>query len=1094
VGHSTAAAPAFMIPQSRRHTIATLVTTQGAGNTASDYTEADLRVDIPEAGTNNSSDRSSGDDSLRVEATGAPSASASLTVRTQVGGYPNGGASWCYSDDGGITWYGQDGMSVLTDCEVSNAPTSTSDGHRLPHMMALPDGTIVKVTERWAGTDGVVVNIRSADTKTAKGTWGGYIDVWSTSTGFSSNRHPSPCLAKVPNGAGAPILRVFSLENHFPASTTSAWLRMDESRDGGATWTRIGRQLIELTTAGASNIYDNLRAVYDEASGNWTLGIHHNATGTHTIKHYVSYDDGRSWTLAETLSTYTGMEAFDLIRVNDRICLFTTSSAATPKLVLLEKNALAATFTEVSLTVTAGTHRSYLCAGVCPDGKIEVWGRNNADPDKLIVWRETSRAVYQSTGRPVLDDTGDGGATLTSALKPHSVCYQQGKAYLTGNLDTVSNDWENSAHVLIFGGWSSVTDEDNLLGGGYPLPYLPYDTPANRGYTTTGAGTDTLKLDALNQLCDEIVTTANERYHERAIAGTTAKAHGIVKVVSGGTIAADDIAVRLYRYDGSANSYGVTLRFSGTQIRMLDTWAGTTLATVTPSTALTAASIEWKVAVSAGTAEGSAWYRLYGSRKWVEIAVDQSLTANASTDNLIRWGHIASGGTATSQWRLVWPYGYDEGLYDGLASGGTGKPSPDLRGHPWTLVPAPTVELIRVRALGGPTTVGDTWSIWTRGRKPVDRILPGTLAYSPRQDYRSGTEGASGVVTLTFDHGTDSTFRLGELIGVGALRCNLATIAYQRWTGAAYSTVGTCDFREVYDTAWSRDGVWVQPTGATLRRLLERNSCEGAILELTALGGGDILAARMTGNVEGQQNTGSSHKQLWFECEATPLSGDWATFATSASSGAAQVRIFWPSGLTIAAQSASTQRYDRVVLTGNPYETFLSVGQLLLGEALMVPLQYWEGWSVEQQVLERVERGRGGYVVANRDAPPIRVTRWPHPQVLVHGERFKTSPAGSVPTTGPSSTIRATLEGIPGLFLSLGRQVGTVFPLTLVPQADMTQDPSSAAYTMTGGLLPERWIYGLLAKGATITGQKGQFRGLGAGHVQDTEIAHVEIS
>ena len=132
-------------------------------------------------------------------------------------------------------------------------------------------------------------------------------------------------------------------------------------------------------------------------------------------------------------------------------------------------------------------------------------------------------------------------------------------------------------HTLgdFLGGPTTVTLPGKIA---YPAPYqrsgwtesyLPFELPANiSSLTTAGAGTDTIDTDGLlNRSTSSNVKTSY-------FGNTSTVAQGIIvrmgiTVVSGGSLTADNIVMKLRTADGS-NDYEVVVRFTRTALRMYD--------------------------------------------------------------------------------------------------------------------------------------------------------------------------------------------------------------------------------------------------------------------------------------------------------------------------------------------------------------------------------------------------------------------------------------------------------------------------------------------------------------------------------------------
>lgn len=1043
-----------------------LTANTGASALFSSYTEANLGWDLPIPATTNAK----GTDG-RFLATpyggGTPTAIRTLTLTVQAGGYPNEVARFIVADTS-VT-YGWSDVHILTGITTVSTVPSSGDGYQLPRAVALDNGGILLVYEDYVGNDGVKSTLYSASTEL----WAAAATVWTTGSPsvFTSTDHPSPEVVRIPIGGGSYRIICFFWEQY---DVSTAVLNAYYTEDSGTTWSLMARRMIDYVNS--SNKVDRTQCVYDSVAQTFTLTFRGLEGGTYYLYHYLSTDGGTTWQQIEILS---GIRGSALVLCNGVVTLLCVTADG-QQLTVRRKASASDRFNTITLATTTDTWEAeYIAATVDPSGRILVYLRDNAAAGQMGLlaswdggfnwgpvngsWPPSSTAAENVVLRDAI-----GGGTLTSGLKQNGAVISAGRGdlFLFGNFNAATGTNDNTVMGLRFGGWTTITERipygrdattDQIV-------YLPFDMPTDRGWTTTGAGTDTLEADTDTDLVYTATTSGNTRYHSFALSsnGAEMRVHAIMRCIVGGSDALNRCSLRAQvKTTAAATNYAVEIRFATTGFRA---WDGNTAAALGTAVAidLIADDMEFLVAVNQATAK--CYYKRTTSRTWIEFGSTTGLTTAAGGTTTLDWGNIASG-TVTSQWKLVAVIDDADDIEDGLATA-------DMTGAPAALEPFPYDSTAYVRWTGGPLLRGNTYTLRTRSRTAATRIFAGTKDLSPRSKWASAVGSVSATHRWVWNAGENDA-RIGEV----SLLAVVGTTA-RYWRFYSYNAGFNQEVElDMADTALTTNSWAVASLNApnivanastqTTRTYFE-NELKGQNLALydgTTTWVGPILH-----NSEGQWTSNASAKAMVITLDVTnAISGAWSAMASSGG-GSGYIHIYWRDALVLFTSAASNE-YFKIDCTQTAWHTTAEAGKVMMCRAVFLAKEADAGWQESEQAQGDVFTGPGGYVTSRRRSESVRTISQPFRQINHHGDRYAAGTALTVqPTAGVTATERAINMNNADMATYLVRELGNDRPCIFVPDWYMTTDPSTDLIIRGG----RKWIYGLFGGSAAVTGVQGQ--------------------
>lgn len=721
--------------------------------TASTYTEDNQVAGVAEPAN---------ESPLVVRTSGAAPSSV-LQLMTQQGGLVDGSvpADFVFRQATSGNWYGFDdvanprGYLVLDEADGTNIAET-----KHYQALTLPNGTVAVLYQSQDGsipfgfTDPIVCGIVSID-----GSYASY-EVRGRGSAPSVDYRPAPCLL------GSGRLLCFSWD--VDEGSETAQVRMDYSDDYGQTWA-LGRsaclpEAIDVS-AGA---WGCLRIVAVETEGGVAMFVHlvdgSGAPSSYrdVLRQYASRDQGHSFELVSSTNEDSSVDrqktGANPVVVDVDGVLFvawvgveTSGGTTYPIYGCRVANAYEPVFIRDDTTIVDSSqdHAGSSGTPATLSGYDIAACRDHGGPIYLTSRLPTAlnflQMMYRSddgarTWNPVgLSELlgSDGSPWMYTAdsdvyLIDVAIAAQSGGITALGRKVTVSGYRDDSLHAIRLGGPSTVTfppfyRADTVLEQASPeYIWVPYDNPEEWGNTAlTSAGTSS---STLTSTYVETVTTAGTYYWTDTLTGgpSTATFGAIIErqfsVSSGGSLTAEDVAIRVLCQDGTA-SFEVSIRLTTTGFRAYDVNGAATLGT--DVSGLTAGvRYELRIALEAGVLR--TWYRVWtwgGLNAWVAGPTGVAAGGAAGANRVVvTWGNIASS-TATARWYMG-TAAWDNAVGAGLADAAFTNPD-DLRGRPWPstfLALGSTGTLV---AAEGATTRGDQVQIEPTAEQGVQMLDEG---------------------------------------------------------------------------------------------------------------------------------------------------------------------------------------------------------------------------------------------------------------------------------------------------------------------------------------------------------------------------------
>ena len=960
----------------------------GIDRSQSVLTEAGPRPGVPEPQVQTN---------MVLRTLGSQAAGKELRVKTSKAGMPGvdkAGFIWQYNGDD--NWRGWDVPTVITHWEAVrflDGSLATATGASNLDCITLADGTVLVASEVSATSpstqDMVQVNARDPDS----GSWGSAVTVYTQGGGYSTGRGAHPCLVQLSSG------RVL-LWHWVELSSGNMQIRQHYSDDSGATWS-VGSKfclpaVVEYQAeTNGGNKYDTMgrlrAAVLDaEVLLMASLRSSNNGAGPNTVRdvfrQYASSDLGATFTqVDESTFSETGYRGKhqDVLAHAGRLIIAWCSGSPNPATVVLASAWRA--FTTVDAVGITGAETSTNLVNAASSGEqvddsdlalvggddgalyllhratTDGTGQNN---EGLIARSIDAGASWAYLGQSAVSDLADSSLWWTcgdASTHPRdfAACWVEGRILVAHHWDANPGNEDNSIGALYLGGASTVTmpsygdvAPNAAQRVSWSRTWLPLDLPDAVGWSATGAGTGALTAGAAN-----ISTSSSTLYYDINPAGTVDE--GLIlrlrlSTTSGGSLITDQIALRLRLADGT-NDYDISVRCSASAVRIYDNNAGAQVGS--NITVDTTAGVELLIAMSA--ADLATWYRAapdnLPDRAWSEGPGSGSLTNNTSTpdsNNLIRWGHL-SGSTSESDWFEL-HYVTDE--FTGaqlLAFTNPDDLFPRNYADSGVFVEGGT----RVKAVDGPTLVGDLWNIDTRADYAVDRVMP-LVAASPRIAWRS-TSTAEHKLALALEAGGAASLSGNVIIGIAVYGANWRTCSLEGDTGGgSWSTIETFDAAKgLASMAYTRSGNSLEAgSGSTDQPYLYFNEAREWTADL-----GSSKLRRVQWSTEGKWDDAGKKARLFIE----------GVDGTEPASGTMSL---WPRDFTLVARVNSDlyAGYRLVIDSQSTVDGYFEVGTLVAGPIVVFGNVYSWGRVIDLEPNVEVARSADGVDRTRKRGPAQR--------------------------------------------------------------------------------------------------------------------------
>lgn len=885
----------------------------------------------------------------------------------------------------GIDWLGWNGPLVFSGWSPLHTFASglAANQYGNLHTIHTDDGTMLTAAQRFSssGATRALVVLRTVGTTTTT------VVVDTQAVGLVAY---CPTLVRLPEGR----LLLLSTKT-LPAGqyTVRAWM----STDDGATWTKSADSVIRDELDGTTVAPRRLRAAYSNGQILMMLAFRDTAaTVADSFRQYASADEGASFALVQAVDNTTAANDYtggvhDLVvtPTGSFLAVFCASSrtsypANSAVLYKVLPSAWVAWQTVVTTTLsalsapsanlTAGGQLSAsteLCATRDDDGTVYVLSVDFATNQQTQIARSTSDVftdwtevgVQSATVPNVPLNAGTGNEWVGGTVSAYN-----GTLRLVSQWDSAT--WPGQIGCSAIAGyttacvpWSPATEarSDSLLGS--RLTWLPYWLPDAAGWTLATAGLPVVSLNAGGYLNLQVPGAAVNTYTQ---AGPALTANHTVAAFAEWAAITQRSELRLASSNGT-QTYGIRVRYSGTTVDVLDSNGGATLATTTVTAGITihvraflenngAAGCNAVVYLSTSTG-GLRTIRPATRICNVNTVSNAGVTAAATS---ITWGQFNQANAAESNW-------YDVG-WQAVAGASSvyniALPS-GLPGRPFSAYSQLLDYGVSVRAVAGPTLVGDEWTITPRHDYAVENVLA-SVAPSPRQSWRS-VDTTQHILAWIIESGAGAVTPLRGPLGALYLGgCNFRTATLEGRNGAgAWVSLGTVDMSaQSAPLKWVRNGTIVEPdTGSATSAgyFWPHGILRGArfVPDTTAASG--LTAKAISSSSEGNW-TNQSGRRLRLEVANTSGLG------SSGTNGA----IVHRSGVLIWNNDPKYNAYRLTIPAQHTVEDYFEVGTLVLGHVMAFGRRYSWGRQMQTAPNTTLTTGRSGARRAQNFGPARR--------------------------------------------------------------------------------------------------------------------------
>jgi hypothetical protein len=885
-------------------------------------------------------------------------------------------------------------------------------------------------------------------------------------------------------------------------------LRMAYSDDSGSTWTVGSAQALDTPADITASDVTRIRARY--VDGSVVLFLHALDGSYDYLYQWASGDAGATFSDI-VVYEHNDIGAFDVqvqagslvLATVERDTSLTTSkyvpyvrrmpspfSAFTSVAKVLGQETTSATeWGDWSATHFDAAYLALLCDD---DGAMYLYGTNydSAGSRETVVRSSYDGGATWET--PTAYTLWAGGDTSTYAIEHCAVPERGGRALLFHKMLANPGTGDPSMCVAYLGG-STTRALPWSLGAGslmtgvmrWNVTYLPVDEPDDIGSTwtqsTTGWPSVTLTSDGL-----DISQAGGEQVYWNATPATSGNGYGILAQITVSDYNSGTGYLYLRISDGT-NGYAVQVEWTSGSLTLKDVAAGTIIATA--SVTITGGF----TVIIACQHPGATWTTNTGAvrsayichtaggpkpdREWTTLGASAALTSAAYMTKAVQFGGQTGAASFT-----VGSLFYSDGSSvkdDTIATSGwptrgrtfSGSASPGFVGS----------QGLRLWASGGPTYIGDTWTLTPAYDYPVTALDP-WASPSPRRAWRS-TDTTQQDIVLT----TDAGYRTGDVLAVYLQGCNFATASlYADSSGttklADISTVisGGLKFTRTRDLI-----VPAGTGGSDVSRFFPRNILAGASWQYSVGGTVRKVRASEEGSWLSSAITGYKPVQLLLDDYA---GGD------SASGSAGILRS--DRVLIVTDVTSSTDTLMLRISAQNTAEGYFTIGALTIGRFVAWEQQYSWGRSVDAAHGYEVSTATNGTRRALERSPGRTGAEIAWTDGVDASDAYRSG--GLAPdyfTLGYTSAppIGTRYAGLPGSLLSLIRDVGPSVPVVYIPALPQagSAPTSSAPITITDA---ERLLYGRIMTETlrldTVHGT--EFGGVASGEVWRTGTVRIE--
>ncbi len=761
-----------------------------------------------------------------------------------------GGFLW--RPNGTVDWYGAPSFTTITGWDnleswvgVPTYITTRSDA------ITTPAGTIIVAARRSPGSAASISLARIPLT-------GSQTTQEVASTGTVAAPNLMPALFLMPDNK----IGLLVFNDYTESGSTRHNLSLYVSINDGTTWTlnaeRVLAEDLASTVVGIPITYRRIRAAYN--AGQVLLVIAKRLGGGTAprdhLMQYASNDAGASFAYVST--AFSGAQAggvHDVVPFGTSGFLmaycgsdFATWGADSQALAM----PLGSAFTAISAAPV------YNLKNGSP-GTLNANGELGNTTQLALVVDEAGVAwCITNTADGVMLESSQDGETWTRATTDGASL--TASSFLVGNSNGLPQEYSaavvNSSLRLFgtkiagvrvnqlcqwqFGAYQTHTPpEDAAFSGqtiGSQVTWYPADLPNTAGWTvaTVGAATATLSTTGSLNITAAALESLQYTY---TLTPAVALDYTVCVLVDAQQVSGLGGNVGVIVAD-AGNEYRMTARaISTTQIEIVDAVAGTVYTTITvpaagfqlriyvTQTTTGARLTVWQSDTRRASANTRAWFRILGAN-------NQALTPIAPPVGARQLVTFGQNGAGVSSWELVAAY-----VSGALSKAHAVQYPRDLKTQNYSVRYRRLNNYISVRAIGGPSLVGDLWRVEASYRYGIENVDP---RRSPSPDRIWRTDAGPNVIAWEFTSAAQLERMLSPLMGLYISNASFSQATLEKRTGAAtWTTIGTWDSTSGQSgLTWSLQGDTVVPrTGSSAADYwYPFNALEGDMMILDGFG------------------------------------------------------------------------------------------------------------------------------------------------------------------------------------------------------------------------------------------------------------------
>lgn len=764
--------------------------------------------------------------SLALGAAGELAPGTTIEVRTQAAGYI-GAAGYVWKR---TTLAGSSVSEDYRGCDVPNGLAGHNSGgwasgtavRRYPVGLTYPDGSQVVVAAAKTIAAGTVYTV---ERKTLNLTTGNFSTASDIATGLSNTAPPYPCLVYIPE-EGLTLCPYWRIDD----DADEAQVVILVSRDQGDTWETWAQDVLEdaiSTHASTGYTPGRLRAAY----GNGQIVLfaeltYNSGTGINSrLFQWASSDLGRSFVnIADATDADVARARPDVVFIGGKFYLgflYYDSGTGFVIMDLYELGSAWEKFTEATnLDAMAGialgsatTSPTVITGGECCIVRqydrllfyVQAFGGGvSVKTPTVYSFDPSDPNAPTSLGNYLGVWFNDGQATPTEYPINFQGVEWRGQIHIFCQIVSDSGDFDDQWTRLELGGYSSRTmpPTNNTWAenarASWDMVTIASSDPDAQDWTT-GAAAGTVSRTADVGWARVTTTAGNAHYWQSA----DAPDQDDLIIVSGrvrtssGSVLARDVMIGVRGATNLVAGYRSELWFSSTQIRLKD-GVTTTIATVSADVA---GGVEVLIVQKAAAVR--AYYRELGAdnqdRLWSAIGSSNALTDDTGVGG---GGEIEFGNRTTTG--VVADYLPIRLQIQSVGEAAFTNPD-QLWPAVYTASPRYVGDALSILAAAGPAATGDSYLVRGDAMFPARAALPrgdelsaldirGGQQPSPRPDEGWRSTATSGRLAYRPPGGYATAIERGVFV-CHIERPNWATASVQKYSGGAWSSLGTVDTR-----------------------------------------------------------------------------------------------------------------------------------------------------------------------------------------------------------------------------------------------------------------------------------------------------------